>query len=396
MKTKFLKRAAVLILTGALAVLAGALAVCAQDEGDGTLVVKYTAAGVEIRIYEIVEGDGTALTGEFRTYPISIEDGGAASTLAAYILRDDIHSYMKGVTDENFEVRFDDLPEGTYLITGRSAVLGDEKYSIMPAIVTVYNEYVGVTGKYKVVRLVDMSGEVETQDIAAMKVWSGSGGESEVTAQLLCDGVVYDEVVLNKANNWKYVWEDLEVYYDWAVVEKSVAESYRVAIELDGGVYVITNYYDEDSPGMEEPTTAEPETETTTKSSPSGEKTETTTTAKAETTTKSSSPGSGRSYVIGGGESETPEPVTSEPVKTPAAEEEPLPSEEETEITPETETETVTEGYEEPTAAPPADKLPQTGQLWVPVPVMAFAGVIFIILGISERQKENSYEDEEE
>ena len=45
-----------------------------------------------------------------------------------------------------------------------------------------------------------------------------------------------------------------------------------------------------------------------------------------------------------------------------------------------------------PTEKPDDPKLPQTGQLWWPVPILALAGMALILFGIA-RRKENLYED---
>lgn len=51
-------------------------------------------------------------------------------------------------------------------------------------------------------------------------------------------------------------------------------------------------------------------------------------------------------------------------------------------------------GGDEPGVTPPADKLPQTGQLWWPVPVLLAVGVIFVAAGIliKKAERRNSVE----
>ena len=84
-----------------------------------------------------------------------------------------------------------------------------------------------------------------------LKVWDDKGNETErpreIIVQLLKDGKVYDTVTLNKDNNWRYTWASLDDRYEWLVTEKEPS-GYTVKTELRGITFVITNTYSPDTP----------------------------------------------------------------------------------------------------------------------------------------------------
>lgn len=83
-----------------------------------------------------------------------------------------------------------------------------------------------------------------------MKVWNDAGQEHDrpkkITVQLLKNGEVYDTVILNERNSWRYIWNDLPKYdknglpIEWRVVELT-PEGYTVSITQESGTFVVTN-----------------------------------------------------------------------------------------------------------------------------------------------------------
>ncbi len=74
------------------------------------------------------------------------------------------------------------------------------------------------------------------QNVTVKKEWSGEAGDS-VEVELLEDGEVKDTQTLNEANDWTYIWEDLDEGKTYAVAEKSaqkdgedVSAEYKVSI----------------------------------------------------------------------------------------------------------------------------------------------------------------------
>ena len=83
-----------------------------------------------------------------------------------------------------------------------------------------------------------------------MKVWNDAGQKHDrpekITVQLLKNGEVYDTVILNERNSWRYIWNDLPKYdknglpIEWRVVELT-PEGYTVSITQESGTFVVTN-----------------------------------------------------------------------------------------------------------------------------------------------------------
>ena len=83
--------------------------------------------------------------------------------------------------------------------------------------------------------------------LSVVKIWKDQGNEDKrptsITVQLLRDGKPYDSVKLSKANNWKYTWKSLPDSYTWSVAEKDVPDGYILSIDKSGTAYSITNTY---------------------------------------------------------------------------------------------------------------------------------------------------------
>ena len=81
-----------------------------------------------------------------------------------------------------------------------------------------------------------------------MKIWKDEGNEEKrpqnITVQLLCDGEIYNEQVLNTANHWSYTWEGLDAAHDWQLTEKAVPDDYMVAVTQQGITFTVTNTND--------------------------------------------------------------------------------------------------------------------------------------------------------
>lgn len=449
MKAGFFKK--ILAIICIIACCVPALSASVSAGNDCRIKFSYIKDGVEISLYKIAQSKGMEPEGKFEGCKVSIDENGAAMALAVYAQINNIKADVVKSTNSNNTATFEGLSEGMYLITGDSFISGNKKYTLMPALVTVYEGENDITGKYETA---DITGDSEDHKLAVMKVWSGSEGESEVTVQLIENGNIYDEVKLNKENNWRHTWTGLNKTSDWTVAEKDVDDKYRVSIEKDGDVFIILNHYtpsgdqtETTSESTTEETTTETTTvtETTTKAPGEGGDnpltetstadegttesttervtegvTESTTDGETEETTKSYRPGGGHGVesnptTEGTTEEDKTETITKdegrnedrknddEPETSDTHEEESVDltdEEKDSEVNTnnesgivvnvETSTEADTEKTEDVTTS---EKLPQTGQLWTPVPVMAFAGILFILFGMRERQLEDQYEE---
>lgn len=273
----------------------------------------------------------------------------------------------------------------------------------------------------------------------------------EIEVELVGKGQSGQSVVLNADNNWRYTWEGLDADVDWKVIEKNVPGGYTVSITKQGITFTVTNTGSSEGSDTTEVTTestTEEKSETTTKDSSevttggggSHEDNETTTKEpQGEVTTDSVSETTTKSTSHGGGGGHSHKPTT-----TPVEEQ----SEESTEettgvITEDATSETATEGsnevetnvdhndndgsdqqdtpwdilggednlYDDSDGHPDSDKpdgyisrpegespgtadnsptLPQTGQLWWPVPVLAICGMFLFVFGFIKQGRSDS------
>lgn len=220
-------------------------------------------------------------------------------------------------TDANgvgsFPCESDDIAAGCYLIMATSEAGDSDFVEASPSILALPYSYESGEVDYSPivslkVRSFSLSRAVTVDVTKVWEVGEGSTAEveaaarpSEVTALLLCDGVIYDSAKLSEANGWQHSWDGLPAGHQWNVVEEEVPEGYTVSLVEDGTSVTIVNNC-----------VLEPE-----------------------------------------------EPVEAEKP-----------------------------GVDKPQDADkkPSQKLPQTGQLWWPIPVLLVLGVVFISVGIAGRR----------
>ena len=306
-----------------------------------SLTLRYPCAGAPFQIYRVAEvsvyGEYT-LTGDFRDYPVTLEQPdqagwrALAATLEAYAVRDGLTPAAAGETDRDGRLTFSSLEAGMYLVTGQRHTAGGYRYTpepflaALPGLDEEDNWVSDVTASPKYERKhkdTNTPGD-GTVKRKVLKVWEDDGDESgrpqKVTVQLLRDGKVWDTVTLSEKNGWSYEWSKLDADYTWRVAEKDVPEDYTVTVSREGVTFVITNTLAADIP--DEPTPEGPPPET-----PGG-------------------------------------PDGTDGTDIP----------------------------EEPAPEAPGDSLPQTGVLWWPVPLMACCGVGLFLIGWAKRRSGESDE----
>lgn len=178
-----------------------------------------------------------------------------ASTLKGYVQKDDMPPVVEGKTDSDGSLSFSDLKVGLYLVIGNRVTTRDDyTYTSTPFMVflpgedTVKNDW-----NYDVIAAPKFTKDYNPPDDdddyisrKALKKWDDAGYEAlrptEVVVQLLRDGKVYDTQTLSKDNNWRYAWDNLNADYEWEVIEKEV-EGYAVSITRSGITFTVTNKY---------------------------------------------------------------------------------------------------------------------------------------------------------
>lgn len=83
-----------------------------------------------------------------------------------------------------------------------------------------------------------------TDTISVTKVWKDkdqSKRPESVKMNLLQDGKIYDSIMLNNANDWKYTWTGLQAKHEYTVVEANVPGNYTALVDRENNDYTVTN-----------------------------------------------------------------------------------------------------------------------------------------------------------
>lgn len=225
--------------------------------------------GAEFSVYQVAAADkygNLTAAKEFADYNVNINDSNPetwktlASTLEGYVLRDKILPTDSKKTNEQGLALFPNngvkLTPGLYLVLGTRHTQNKVVYETLPFMIMMpmqeqdseeWNYDVAVSPKYET----HPQDETDKVTCKVLKVWKDEGNEAnrpkEIVVQLLRDGEIYDTVTLNEDNNWRYKWSDLDVAYQWRVVEKGL-EDYTVEVSREGVTFVITNTCTKDTP----------------------------------------------------------------------------------------------------------------------------------------------------
>ena len=83
-----------------------------------------------------------------------------------------------------------------------------------------------------------------TTTISVNKVWKDKNSAKRpesVKMNLLQDGKIYDSIMLNNANDWKYTWKGLQAKHEYTVVEANVPGNYTALVDRENNDYTVTN-----------------------------------------------------------------------------------------------------------------------------------------------------------
>lgn len=322
------------------------------------------AANAEFKLYKAAEVSKYCeftLSDKFNKYSLSLvnldADGwrALAQTMAGYAASDEIAPDEAMKTDSSGKASFTELDTGLYLVTGSSYRSGNYTYTPAPFLVCLPNYGENNTWQYDVTANVKFDstyhgggGGDTTLTRKVLKAWKNDDKENRpesVSVTLLKSGKAYETVTLNEKNNWRHTWSGLSSGFEWQVVENDVPENYTVTVSKEGITFLVTNTYSK--PG--EPDKPDnPDTHDTPDTPDKPDKPDTPDTPdKPDTPSNPDKP----NIPIVPSEPDTPPDVNTPP-------EEPS--------VPET---------------PPAEKLPQTGLLWWPVPILAICGVVVFMTG---------------
>lgn len=275
----------ILLLTALFPVSAFAADKIAADQ-PGSLAIHFkwldeAIHDAEFRIYKVAVLDEYAhmtLTDTFYPYRSSVnglnsldniesqsEWAELAETLKSIVQRDQMIPFVIGKTDKDGHLLFSDLRPGLYLVVGSRTSVGNYIYTVNPffAFLPGY-DYENDAWTYDYDIQVEMKSsrrqipsENDTITRKVLKIWDDKGHEEsrpkEIIVQLLRDNQIYDTVILNEKNNWRYSWTDLDPKYEWLVVEKEIPADYTAIMTQIGITFVITNTRPEYPPPPDNP-----------------------------------------------------------------------------------------------------------------------------------------------
>lgn len=326
-----------------------------------------------------------------------------SDTLLGYIKRDKITPLSKAVTDANGFAAFyfkKMQTAGLYLIVGEKKEVQEMIYTpeVMLISLPAKAQDESYLNTVKAVPKTEVDSKSETTDIEITKVWKNDKGENRpesVTVQLMKDNTVYDEVTLNKNNNWRHEWKNLDIKHFWTVAEKTVPDGYEVCVNHSGKNYIISNTYDsslttqpsnpDDTTNPSDTTSPTGTTSPSDTTSPTGTTNPSDTTSSTDTTNPSNTkPSSG---ITGPSGTTSPTGTTNSGATTDSGT---------SGTTNATGTTTAPSPFDKTTSpdeTKPNGNIPQTGMLEWPIPLMLEFGVTFIVIGIIFCiRKKNGYE----
>lgn len=169
-----------------------------------------------------------------------IEDKNISSSVLECIENSDVEQ-EKYVTDDRGKVNFTNLNLGLYLVAQTNDVKGYSKIS--PYLVMVPKE---LDNKWTY----DISSLPKTEiystiDVEVIKIWNKQNQNSKlpdaVTIELLKEDEVIDTVILNKENNWRYIWLDIEKSDNYSVREINIPNGYTATYKSDEYTFTVIN-----------------------------------------------------------------------------------------------------------------------------------------------------------
>ncbi len=317
-----------------------------------------------------------------------------SDTLLGYVKRDNIAPLSSAVTDTNGFAAFyfkKTQTAGLYLIVGEKKQVGDKIYTPETMLISLPAKAQDGSYSYSVKSApkAEVDGKNDKTDIEVTKVWKNDKGENRpesVTVQLLKNNTVYDEVTLNKSNNWRHEWKNLDLKYMWTVTEKTVPDGYEVSVNRSGKNYIISNTYGSSQttePSNPDDTTNPSDTTSSTGTTNPNDTTSSTGTTNPNDTTSSTGTTNPNDTTSSTGTT-NPNDTTSPTGTT------------DFNGTTNTDSTTASNGSDKTTSpdeTKPNGNIPQTGMLEWPIPLMFEFGITFIIIGIIFCvRKKNNYE----
>lgn len=379
------RAAALLIVMGILLLCMAGMQTGVSAETSGSLSLRCVQEntildGMHWQIYKVGhrEGDDFAFDDAFADYRVTLGDrsvntnewdarivAAAAETLRVYTVIDKIPSREEGWTDSQGDLVFSGLEDGLYLVCGD--ILKRGQYTYVPGAVFFEMRGEEAADLNAFPKIIYNTLDERTVRHTVRKVWQNDADqpwnrEVSVTVELYRDGAYDSTVVLSDENDWSYTWE-APASEEWHCVEKVIPAGYSVIYRENLTQFLIVNTYGDiyDSSYM-----TDTQTSTTPETTMDHDKNTTSGTATGtQETPPSTSDRTGETTDVSSGSS-SPSENSSAQVTTAT-----------------TRRTTTVPPPDTPPGGSGTGSLPQTGQLWWPVPLMGFGGLLLIGAGLT-------------
>lgn len=231
-------------------------------EGSITVTYQYQEAALnnaDINLYRLADWSakgGYTPTGDFANhtaYPVDWDILNAdqqtlrdfANTMAGYIAVNKPAAENTLKTDSAVVATFNQLKDGLYLAVVapyQGNVLTCQTAAMLVALPNVHKPAAEQ-------RTLSIEPKADcavppTTTISVNKVWKDKDRPKRpesVTMNLLQDGKIYDSIMLNNANDWKYTWKGLQTKHEYTVVEANVPGNYTALVDRENNDYTVTN-----------------------------------------------------------------------------------------------------------------------------------------------------------
>lgn len=214
---------------------------------------------IEWKVYKVGELDSNGdyqLIDDFDSYPIELNNLSTsdmlntANTLENYAILDKITPMFSSITDEDGKVHFENLENGLYLFSGQSKIIDDTKYIPSAMLIELIPENSSLSSVDLITypKFVLKHISYEDTNYTVKKVWQDDeehldNRADSITIELYEDTILRNIIILNESNDWSYSWIS-NTAVEWRVKEVDIPKYYRV-LYLDGEVqYIVMNIYD--------------------------------------------------------------------------------------------------------------------------------------------------------
>lgn len=222
-------------------------------------------SGADVRIYrtaDITETGRYVLSGDFRDYPVNLENlapegwRDAANTLDTYVTAYQLEPLLKGTVDALGNLNLGLLDTGLYLTVIEDVELNGKTYHTEPFLTSMPSLDEEDRWNYDVTirpKSTECTPVPQLVDLTVIKVWN-DGRQSgyrpqEIKVSLFKDNEMAGQVTLSASNYWRHTWSGLDGSHSWKVVEADIPSPYTVTYTSDGTVYTITNSIHSHTPG---------------------------------------------------------------------------------------------------------------------------------------------------